>query len=317
MQRRKLLVVSGYTLSVITRPFYILTSTVAGALGLRFLDRVGKGLRDSPRDAMISLSTPKEELGRSFGYHRAMDTLGAILGPLVAYLVLSAFPLRFDVIFLLAFGVGTVALFTLFFIKDIAGIVATKRLNVISSFGALPLQFKLYLLAIFILSVGTLPVAVLLLKTESIGLVIADIPLFYMLYNLSYAGFSISAGKMSDRIGAHAVIFLGYALLMVSYLVLSWAHSLPALVVGFLLLGLFSALTDGVQRAFASRLTTEDVRGGALGCLNAANGFGALVAGAGGGFLWQTYSPSVAFAVAAIVLVVGVAMFFASAKTSP
>src|SRR3989344_7381741 len=77
-QKRKPLVVSGYMLSVLTRPFYSLTSTVGGALGLRFLDRVGKGMRDAPRDAIITLSTPKEELGRSFGYHRAMDTTGAI-----------------------------------------------------------------------------------------------------------------------------------------------------------------------------------------------------------------------------------------------
>jgi MFS-type transporter involved in bile tolerance (Atg22 family) len=99
LQRRKPLVVAGYVLSVLTRPFYILASTVGGALGLRVLDRVGKGLRDAPRDAIISLSTPKEELGRSFGYHRAMDTLGSVLGPLTAYLILRFFPFHFNVVF--------------------------------------------------------------------------------------------------------------------------------------------------------------------------------------------------------------------------
>ena len=94
-QKRKPLVVAGYALSVATRPFYILVASVGGALGLRVLDRVGKGLRDSPRDAIISLSTPREELGRSFGYHRAMDTAGAIIGPLAAYLLLRPLPAAF------------------------------------------------------------------------------------------------------------------------------------------------------------------------------------------------------------------------------
>jgi len=105
LQRRKALVVAGYVLSVLTRPFYVFVSAVGGALGLRVLDRVGKGLRDAPRDAIISLSTPKEELGRSFGYHRAMDTLGSILGPLVAYLILRFYPLHFNAVFLTAFVV--------------------------------------------------------------------------------------------------------------------------------------------------------------------------------------------------------------------
>ena len=113
LQMRKPLVVAGYFLSVLTRPFYALAATVPDALGLRFLDRMGKGLRDAARDAIISFSTPKEELGRSFGYHRAMDTAGAILGPLAAYLILSRFPSRFNFVFLAAFGAGVLALLTL------------------------------------------------------------------------------------------------------------------------------------------------------------------------------------------------------------
>ena len=114
LQRREPLIVAGYVLSVLTRPFYILVSTVGGALGLRVLDRIGKGLRDAPRDAIISFSTPKEELGRSFGYHRAMDTLGSVLGPLTAYLILRFFPFHFNAVFLTAFLVGLFAILTLF-----------------------------------------------------------------------------------------------------------------------------------------------------------------------------------------------------------
>ena len=315
-QNRKPLVVAGYALSVATRPFYILVSTVSGALGLRFLDRVGKGLRDSPRDAIISLSTPREELGRSFGYHRAMDTTGAILGPLVAYVLLSYFPLRFDAVFVTAFVVGVLALLTLVFITDVArSRASTTRLGFVASFKGLSSQFKFFLLSIFVLSMGSLPIAVMLLRTQSIGLAIADIPLFYAVYNISYAGLSFAAGKMSDRIGARTTIFVGYLFLVLSYGVLAFAQSVFTLLVGFLLLGLFPALTDGVQRSLAAQLTPEGLRGGGLGWLNAATGLGALLAGIGGGYLWQTYSPAVAFAAASAIVFVGLILFALSGRS--
>jgi MFS family permease len=314
-QNRKPLVVVGYALSVATRPFYILVSSVGGALGLRFLDRVGKGLRDSPRDAIISLSTPREELGRSFGYHRAMDTTGAIVGPLVAYGLLTRFPLQFNAVFMTAFVVGILALLTLFFISDVPVSGVHAHTGPFASFKELSPQFKFFLLSVFVLSIGSLPIAVILLKTESVGLVIADIPLFYMVYNISYAGFSFSAGKMSDRVGARATIFIGYLFLVLSYAVLGFAQSVWTLLLGFLLLGFFPALTDGVQRSLAAQLTNEGLRGGGLGWLNAAVGFGALLAGVGGGYLWQTYAPTVAFVVASAVIFVGLILFATSEKS--
>ena len=314
-QVRKPLVMAGYTLSVLTRPFYAIVFAVPGALGLRFLDRVGKGVRDAARDAIISLSTPKAELGRSFGYHRAMDTTGAILGPLVAYLILSRFPSHFNVVFFTAFGVGILAIMSLLFIKDVIVPLSAKQTRLAASFAGFSVSFKLYLVAIFVLSIGSLPVAVILLKTESIGLVIADIPLFYMVYNVSYAGFAMAAGKASDRIGARTVILVGYAVLLLSYFLLNIAHAIGPLVLGFLVLGLFPALTDGVQRAYASTLTSEDLRGSGLGWLNAANGFGALVAGIGGGYLWQTHGPAAALLAAGAAVVTGLVLFLVSTLT--
>ncbi|HVM76539.1 MAG TPA: MFS transporter [Candidatus Paceibacterota bacterium] len=311
-QSRKPFVIAGYVLSTLTRPFYILFQTVGGALGLRVLDRVGKGFRDSPRDAIISLSSPKEELGRSFGYHRAMDTMGSILGPLVAYFILRSFPMHFNAVFLTAFFIGLITIVTLFFISDVALSHETEKKRVASAFKNLSWRFKLFILSIFILSVGSLPIAVMLLKTESIGLIIADIPLFYMIYNLSYAGFSMAAGKMSDKIGARAIIVIGYAILIASYFFLNSAHSPWILAGSFLLLGLFPALTDGVQRSLASQLSTAELRGGALGLLNAGVGFGALIAGIGGGYLWQAYSPTVAFLASGATIVVGMALFLLS-----
>ena len=316
LQKRKVLVVSGYILSVFTRPFYLLVGGVGGVLGLRFLDRVGKGLRDAPRDAIISLSTPKEELGRSFGVHRSMDTMGSILGPLAAYFLLLYFPGRFDVVFLTAFGIGIIAIFSLVFISDVAVIAGSIRRGFIGSLQKFSPRFRLYLLSVFVLSIGALPVVVMLLKTETLGLNIANIPLFYMVYSVSYTIFSFIAGSASDKVGARVVLFLGYFVLIGSYFLLNTAYSAGSLIVGFFVLGLYPALTDGVHRSFASTLSSENERGGALGLLSAATGFGALIAGAGGGYLWQVYGPDVAFMVAGAAVLIGLTIFFIASQRS-
>jgi MFS family permease len=314
---RKPLVVGGYALSVASRPLYALISSVAGALALRILDRIGKGLRDAPRDAIVSLSGPREELGRSFGYHRDMDTTGAILGPLAAYLILRIAPNAFSIVFLAAFTVGVLALVTLVFVADLPSYPAVQPRHLLLSFRALSPAFKLFLLSIFILSVGSLPLAVILLKAPSVGLVLADIPLFYLLYNLSYAGFSVPAGKLSDRIGAQTVICVGYLVLIIAYGVLAFANSGRWLAAGFILLGLFPALTDGVQRALVAQLTAQAVRGTGLGWLSGSSGIGVLLAGIGGGYLWQAYGPVTAFVAASVFVAIGILALLVSARLLP
>lgn len=304
-QRRRPLVIFGYLLAIITRPLYVFVSTVSGALGLRVTDRIGKGLRDAPRDAIISLSTPKEALGRSFGYHRAMDTAGSILGPMTAYLILSNFPLRFNWVFMTAFFIGIVAIIPLFFISDVTLRAKLRPGGLIVSWNRLSSQLQQYLAAVFILSIGSVPVTVILLKTQRLGLAAADIPLFYMIYSLSYAALSMPAGTISDQFGARVVIASGYLVLLVSYLFLALASSVWSAVGSFFVLGLFPALTDGAQRSLASQLAVEELRGRALGWLNAAVGLGALLAGVGGGYLWQTYGPIPTFLIAGIIVVIG------------
>jgi MFS family permease len=309
IQRRKVFAIAGYTISVFSRPVYLLVSTVLGVIGLRVVDRIGKGLRDSPRDALISLSTPEEEVGRSFGYHRAMDTMGAITGPLVAFLILRAYPGGFNSIFVTAFVIGLVAIASLSLVKDVQKIIESKNTAEIPH--VFSLRFKLYIVSIFVLSVGTLPVAVLLFKTQDLGIAIASIPLFYMIYNVSYALFSWPAGRAADSLGSGAVIFAGYIFLIFGYLVLILSSASWVLVAGFLLVGVFSALTDGVQRSYLSHLVEERYKGAAYGYLNATSGFGALVAGAGGGYLWQHSGDTFTLTVAIGVVIIGLVLFSA------
>ena len=305
IQKRKPFIITGYALAVATRPFYVAVGSVTGVVGLRVVDRIGKGLRGGPRDALISLSTPKEQLGQAFGFHRMCDTFGAIAGPLVAYLILRAYPDAFDMVFLSSFIVGVFAVVALFFVKDIVAGVRNNTISVAAAAG-FSREFKLYLVALFFLSLGSLPVAVMLLTTQDIGLALASIPLFYMVYNIAYAGFSVAAGKVSDSWGAKNVIRVGYLILVASYVFLGFASNTALLVAGFFVLGLFPALTDGIQRAFAAELTPAETRGGAMGMVNAVAGFGLLFAGIGGGLIWEHVGANYAFAVAGICVLGGV-----------
>lgn len=307
LQKRKPFILAGYTLSVATRPLYVLVSSVFGVAGLRFTDRIGKGLREGPRDAIISLSTKKDELGHAFGFHRTFDTLGAIGGPLIAYFILTKYPEGFHIVFLTAFVIGLVAILSICFVTEVVGEAKKKNLS-LASLSLFSKEFKQYLLALFFLSMGSIPVAVLLLTTQHIGLALASIPLFYMLYNLSYAGFSFPAGKMSDNIGSKKIIITGYLILIGSYIFLANAESATVLVIGFLVLGLFPALTDGVQRALASELSPEEHRGKALGLVNATSGMGLLFAGVAGGYIWEHFGSTYALIGASVSILIGLVL---------
>lgn len=312
VNKRRIFGILGYGLSTLTRPLYLFANTILPVVGLRLTDRIGKGLRESPRDALISLSVPKEELGRSFGFHRAMDTAGAVLGPLVAYIILRQYPGSFNKVFITAFFIGIVGVASFFLVKEVAGVMQKKGgLAPLKNFST---QYKYYLLSSFILYAGTMPLAILLLKTQDIGLIIADIPLFYMLYSIFYSVFSLAAGKAADRVGDKKVILLGYLLLVVSYWVLHFASGAWVLGVGFAVLGLFSALTDGVQRSYAGRLTGIENRGAAYGWLNGAAGIGAFIAGIGGGYTWQHYGSGPALFVASAIVIFGLVVFLASQR---
>lgn len=307
INNRKWFAVAGYALSTLTRPFFVAAGSVGAVLGLRFTDRIGKGLRDSPRDALISLSTPPEELGRSFGFHRGMDTLGAVLGPLVAFLILRRYPGAYNSVFITAFFIGTLGVVSILLVKEVQGAVKKKftwkNLTHFSS------RFKFYLLSTFILSSGALPVAILLLRVQNAGLAIAFIPLFYSLYNIAYAGLSPIAGKIADAIGDRTVLLLGYLSLFLAYGCFALAPSTATVITSFIILGLYSGFTDAVARSYAGRLIPEELRGTSFGYLNAATGIGALISGIGGGYVWQNYSPSSALISGAIILTLGIIIF--------
>ena len=307
IQKHKIFFFFFYGLSVITRPFYVLTSSVGAVLGLRALDRVGKGLREPPRDVIISVSVPRNELGRSFGYHRALDRAGGILGPLVAYLILSKWENGFNIIFLSAFCLGIISVVTIFFVKDIIGTKTENggRLLSLDTIRLLPRSFRYYISSIFLLSLGSLPIAVLLLSTSNIGLVVASIPLFYMVYSIAYSGFSYISGKLSDEKGSTRILIFGYLALIAAYTGIAFASTYWLLVLSFIVLGIFSATTDAAQRVHTSKVVDLPLRGTAFGLLNASVGFGAMFSGIFGGYIWQKFDSVTALFIASIIVVFG------------
>ncbi|MDQ5893678.1 MAG: hypothetical protein QG640_690 [Patescibacteria group bacterium] len=316
IRKRRIFIFVGYAMSVAVRPFYIFMGGVAGVLGLRVIDRVGKGIREAPRDVIISVSSEPHEIGRSFGYHRAMDTVGGILGPLTAFLILKEWPGAFSTVFMTAFVIGLLSVVTVFFVKDvfIAPVLSGSKKFSFNAIKLLPKRFRIYLISIFILSVGSLPTAVLLLSALSIGLTVASIPLFYMVYGISFTIFSYGAGKLSDGVGTARVLVFGYMLLMLSYLMFALSQTIPTLVIAFITLGIFSACTDSTQRAFVAKATPESERGTAYGVFNAVIGFGVMFAGIMGGFLWQYVGSITALFISITLVVFGLILFFISSK---
>ncbi|KKW11359.1 MAG: Major facilitator superfamily [Parcubacteria group bacterium GW2011_GWA2_49_9] len=307
-QKRKMLALSGYILSVATRPFYLISSVASHILGIRVIDRIGKGIREAPRDALLSLSANPEHIGRSFGFHRAMDSLGSILGPLTAFLILERFPGAFNTVFITAFFVGILALFSFVFIKEVQAVHARGekiRLRLTSH----TKEFKRFLGIIFLLSLANLPIALLLLRTQDLGLRVSFIPLFYLFYSVAYTLLSTKAGHLADKVGDKPVILGGYLLMGLAYLLLIYDQTLVALAVGFIVLGVGSATTDSVQRSFAARLTSPEERGNAYGLLNAAIGFGLLISGIVGGLLWQNFGATTALTFGLALILIALIAF--------
>lgn len=307
-QKRKLLALSGYILSVATRPFYLVSTTAAHVLGIRVTDRIGKGIREAPRDALLSLSAGTEHIGRSFGFHRAMDSAGAVLGPLAAFLILWVFPGAFNTVFMWAFFVGVLALFSFVFISEV-NVVHARGEKVRLTLKSHTKEFKQFLVIIFVLSLANVPIALLLLRTQDLELTPNFIPLFYLFYSVAYTLFSVKAGRMADKVGDKPVILGGYLLAALGYLFMIYDHTLAALAAGLVIIGIGSAFTDGVQRSFAARLTEASERGSAYGLLNAAIGFGVLFAGIIGGFIWQRFGAVTALTGALALTLAALAVF--------
>lgn len=313
---RKWFIFFGYALSSVTRPLLALVAVFPGIALLRTIDGVGKGMKDAPRDALIADSTPRESSGRSFGFHRLVDTLGSVIGPSVAAAVLiglGASLASYRLIFGLAVIPGAVALALILFGVREPEHQAPKKERTGKK---LPATFWLFTVGLTIAMFSKINDSLFLVRAQSLGISAADIPLLFGGFTLLYALLSYPIGIWSDRIGKTRLITAGWLLLAVVEFGFSFAPTLPLTLLLFAFYGLFYALTEGSARAFIADMVQTESRGAAYAIYYTFTGLAVIVGGFLLGHLWDTVSPTIAFQIASAGSVLGAAVLSAVSRRS-
>jgi len=309
----------GYGLSALIIPLYTFVVSPVQVLILRFIERFGKGIRTAPRDSLIAGSVLNNETGRSFGLQKAMDNSGAIAGPLVAFTLLSLFHENYRMIFLIAGIPAILAIFVIIFgIKE-----ARKNKHDLFTrfhFKDFPAKYYLFLGIIFIFTLGNSTDALLLVKANETGVTVVLIPVVYLITNTVSVLASIPIGSLSDRIGKEKILITGFVIYAVVYYGFGVTTSTGAIIALFALYGLYSAATDGIQKAFISDITDSNKKGTGLGIYNALLGITLLPASLIAGFLYDKVNSSIPFyfgAVTAALSALLMLIYFLKYKTIP
>jgi MFS family permease len=303
-RRRKPLVVFGYGLAALTKPVFALAPTIGWVFAARFADRVGKGIRGAPRDALIADLTPPAIRGASFGLRQALDTVGAFAGPLLAIALMAATNEDFRAVFWIAAAPAFAAVVVLVvFVREPAprhGAAATGRpFRIAAALGALDRRYWCVVAVAGLFTLARFGEAFLVLKSAAVGLRAAYVPLVLVVMNAAYALSAYPAGRLSDRIDRRRVFALGAALLFFADVVLALAQSLAATWSGIALWGLHMGFTQGLFAALVADTSTPEARGTAYGVFNLATGVALLAASVLAGVLWDRYGPAATFALGA------------------
>ena len=294
LRRRMPLVAAGYAISAAGKLLLAFSSTWQQVFLLKTLERSGKGIRSAPRDAIIAESAPREGRGRGFGVHRALDSFGAVIGSIAAFLLWQG-GLDFRSIFLGAGLLAFVALIPLVPVKESPRYPAGCLRPGISDLSPALVPF-VAIASLFAL--GNLSYMFFILRSAEFfagSMAVAAPLLLYILFNMVYTLFSIPIGSWSDRVGRKRVLFIGYALFAIVCLGFALVSSTIVLVLLFALYGLVFALVDGIERAFVSDLCRAEARGTGLGVYHGAVGTAAIASGLVAGALWQYLSPEATF----------------------
>ena len=301
--RRKALTLLGYGLSALSKPLLYLAGSWGIALVLRFADRVGKGIRTAPRDALVADSAAKESHGRAFGLHRALDTAGAVWGTgiiaIVVYLSqqMGAALNRSTYQRLVLWGIlpGFLALLILvLFVREVRPTSQNVRIRL--SLRGFDRRFYIFLIALILFTLGNSSDAFLLLRARTLGLTTLQVALMVVALNVVYSLLSMPAGSLSDRIGRRRVILLGWTIYGLIYLGFALAGSGLQMALLYILYGLYYAAFEGTSRALVADIVPDSARRGtAYGIYHVAVGITAFPASVLAGLLWDLFSPAAAF----------------------
>jgi len=284
-------------------------------LGLRFGDRVGKAIRNPPRDALIADSTPAAQLGRAFGLHRAMDTFGAALGPLVSWWLLAQWSELgaegYRRIFLLSAVPAALAVALLVLLVRAPRAAPITRAAAAAGLAPLGPTFGRFLAADVLFQLGNSSMAFLLLRAQRVGFAAGEVALVYLGYNLLAASLSLPFGRLADRVGKRPLLLAGYIVYAIAYGAAAFSPTRAGAVVAFALLALHAALSDGQARSLIAELVPRERRATAFGTYHGAVGAALLPASLAAGVLWEQVGPQAPFALGATLALVAAVLFAA------
>ena len=307
--KRKPWIIAGYGLAALSKPLFPIATSAPALMLARFADRVGKGIRGSPRDAMIADETPPEIRGRAFGLRQALDTAGALLAPLVAIALMALLASDIRTVFWIAIIPAAVSfLLAWLVLQEPEQLGPIRKSPFFAGFRQLDKDTKRLLQVGFLFTLARFSEGFLILKGMDIGLSEALSPLTLAIFNLAYVGLAYPAGALSDRMSPRSILMAGMGLLIAGNLVLAETSSFAGLVAGTALWGAHMALTQGIFARMIADSAPEKLRATSFGAFYFVTGIGALVASLGAGWLWDREGASATFITSAILAAVALAM---------
>ena len=295
--KRKLLTTIGYGLAAFTKPIFPLAATVGWVVAARFIDRIGKGIRDAPRDALIADIAPADLRGASFGLRQSLDTVGAVVGPLAAIVLMVLSSDNFRFVFWIAVVPAFMSLAVMIFaVQEPARHEAdTKPRLRLEDARRLSNRFWAVVGVATILTLARFSEAFLILRSQNVGLPLSLVPAIMVVMNVVYALAAYPAGVLSDRLGRGGLLAVGMMCLIVADLILALGPTITLVMLGVAFWGLHMALTQGLFASLVADTAPADLRGTAFGVFNFAGGIAMLVASALAGGLWDAYGPAATF----------------------
>jgi MFS family permease len=296
LRKRKRLVVLGYGLAALTKPLFAVAPSAAWVFAARFADRVGKGIRGAPRDALIADVTPPEVRGAAFGLRQTLDTIGAFAGPLLAIALMTATHGAFRTVFWIAAIPAAIAVAVLIlFVHEPERTPPAKPPSPLGAVGALGSAFWWLVIVAGLFTLARFSEAFLILKIADAGFAAAYVPVVLVVLNVAFAASAYPAGWLSDRTNRWAVIGVGAALLIAADLVLARSASVEGALLGIVLWGLHMGFTQGLFAALVADAAPAELRGSAFGMFNLVSGAALLAASAAAGIIWDQFGASATF----------------------
>lgn len=306
--KRSIFVTIGYGLSAISKPLPGIFQNIPIVFATRVTDRIGKGIRTAPRDALLG-SYSEGNSGAVFGFHRAMDTLGAAIGPVIALILLNIFPENYQLIFIVAFVPSVIAVALTLMVKD--RVVSTKdpiKKNYFEFLKSSPKSYKKILLLLAVFSLVNSSDVFLILKSRDISESSTMAIFGYIFYNIVYAASSYPMGSLSDKLGKRNIFTVGLVLFSLVYFGFAFIPDIYLLWVLFALYGIYAASTEGISKAWISDIIPDERRGTAIGLATLITGICVMIGSFATGFLWDKFGSQVPFLISAIVSLI-IALF--------